>query len=65
VGDTWIDAETAKNAGCAFALVEWGFPQPPQVDRIDADLRAATAEELARALITHLPDAELLVSDPG
>jgi len=50
VGDTWIDAETARNAGCAFALVEWGFPRPPKLDGVKADLRVATAGELAAAL---------------
>jgi phosphoglycolate phosphatase len=50
VGDTWIDAETAHNAGCAFALVEWGFPRPPQLDAVKADLRVARAGELAAAL---------------
>jgi len=51
VGDTWIDAETAHNAGCAFALVEWGFPKSPKLDGVKADLRAVTAAELAVALI--------------
>jgi phosphoglycolate phosphatase len=50
VGDTWIDAETAHNAGCAFALVEWGFPRPPKLDGVKADLRVARAGELAAAL---------------
>jgi phosphoglycolate phosphatase len=50
VGDTWIDAETAHNAGCAFILVEWGFPRPPKLDRVTADLKVARAEELAAAL---------------
>jgi phosphoglycolate phosphatase len=50
VGDTWVDAETAKNAGCPFALVEWGFPRPPKLDGMQADLQAATAEELTAAL---------------
>lgn len=50
VGDTWIDAETARNAGCAFALVEWGFPRSPKMDGLKPDLRAATAGELAAAL---------------
>jgi phosphoglycolate phosphatase len=50
VGDTWIDAETAHNAGCPFALVEWGFPRPPRLDSVRADLRAARAEELTAAL---------------
>ncbi len=50
VGDTWIDAETAHNAGCAFILVEWGFPRPPNLDGVKADLKVARAEELAAAL---------------
>jgi phosphoglycolate phosphatase len=51
IGDTRIDAETAKNAGCAFALVEWGFPRPPGLDGLEADVRASTPEELARVLV--------------
>ncbi|MES1245735.1 MAG: phosphoglycolate phosphatase [Acidobacteriota bacterium] len=51
VGDTRIDAETAKNAGCAFALAEWGFPRPPGADGLEADVKAATPEELARKLL--------------
>lgn len=50
VGDTWVDAETAHNAGCTFALVEWGFPQPEKLEGVVADLRVKTAEELAAAL---------------
>ncbi|HKH44924.1 MAG TPA: HAD-IA family hydrolase [Thermoanaerobaculia bacterium] len=49
VGDTRIDAETAQNAGSLFALVEWGFPRPPGVDALKADLRVARAEELVEA----------------
>jgi phosphoglycolate phosphatase len=51
VGDTWIDAETAHNAGCAFALVEWGFPRPPKLAGVQADLKVAKAEELVAALL--------------
>jgi phosphoglycolate phosphatase len=51
VGDTRIDAETARNAGCAFALVEWGFPRPPGAEELAADLRVAAAEELTAALV--------------
>lgn len=50
VGDTWVDAETARNAGCPFAFVEWGFPHPAQSEGIQADLRAAQAGELTAAL---------------
>ena len=62
VGDTWVDAETARNAGCAFALVEWGFPRPPKLDGITADLRVAKAAELTAAL-THPPSGEPLASN--
>lgn len=50
VGDTWVDAETAQNAGCLFALVEWGFPRPPKLDAIRATLHASRAEDLTAAL---------------
>ena len=50
VGDTWIDAETARAAGCPFALVEWGFPRPPKLEDVRAELRAAKAEDLTAAL---------------
>lgn len=50
VGDTWVDAETARAAGCRFALVEWGFPRPPKLEEVRADLRAGTAEDLTAAL---------------
>jgi phosphoglycolate phosphatase len=55
VGDTRIDAETARAAGCSFALVEWGFPRPPRLDgvldEVAADLRIAEAGELTRSLL--------------
>jgi phosphoglycolate phosphatase len=50
VGDTRIDAETARNAGCPFVLVEWGFPRPPGIESLRADLRVERAEELVGAL---------------
>ena len=49
IGDSRIDAETAGNAGCAFALVEWGFPRSP-ADGLEADLMVSTPGELARKL---------------
>jgi len=51
VGDSRIDSETARNAGCAFALVEWGFPPTPGTDGLEADLKASSPEELARKLL--------------
>lgn len=52
VGDTRIDAETARNAGSPFALVEWGFPRPSGADALRADLRVERAEELVSALLS-------------
>jgi phosphoglycolate phosphatase len=54
VGDTRIDAETARAAGCSFALVEWGFPRPPGTDEVSADLRIAEAGELTRSLLSSV-----------
>jgi phosphoglycolate phosphatase len=51
VGDTRIDAQTARAAGCAFALVEWGFPAPPARAEIVADLKAKEPGELSAALL--------------
>jgi phosphoglycolate phosphatase len=50
VGDTRVDAETARAAGCPFVLVEWGFPRPSGAGEIEADLRIAAARELAAAI---------------
>ena len=50
VGDSRIDGETARNAGCAFALVEWGFPRTP-ADGLDADLIVSSPEELVQKLV--------------
>jgi phosphoglycolate phosphatase len=51
VGDTWVDAVTARNAGCPFALVEWGFPRTPAPEEIHADLRTADPGELTACLL--------------
>ncbi|HEY8022017.1 MAG TPA: phosphoglycolate phosphatase [Thermoanaerobaculia bacterium] len=51
IGDTRIDAATAEAAGCGFLLVEWGFPRPPEVAGLRADLRAATPAEVADRLL--------------
>lgn len=50
VGDSRFDAETAHAAGCRFALAEWGFATAEEQERMAADLRVKTAEELAAAL---------------
>ncbi len=51
IGDSRVDQETARNAGCAFALVEWGFPRPADIEDLEADIRAATPDELTRKLL--------------
>ena len=51
VGDSRIDCETARNAGCAFALVGWGFPPVPGTDGLEADLIVSTPQELVRKLV--------------
>lgn len=50
VGDSRVDAETARNAGCRFALVEWGFPRAAGTE-LDADLIASTPEDLVQQLV--------------
>ncbi|HEX6861671.1 MAG TPA: HAD-IA family hydrolase [Thermoanaerobaculia bacterium] len=50
VGDSRIDCETARNAGCAFALVEWGFLGTPK-EGVDADLVVSTPDELVQKLV--------------
>ena len=51
VGDSAIDAATARAAGARFALVTWGFPPPAVQAGIDAEARYATPAELAAALL--------------
>ena len=51
IGDTRIDAETARNAGSRFGLVLWGFPDPPALAGLAADFRASEPEEVCRALL--------------
>jgi len=51
VGDSEIDAATARAAGCRFALVTWGFPRPADQEGINAEVRYATPAALAAALV--------------
>ncbi|HEX9670766.1 MAG TPA: HAD-IA family hydrolase [Thermoanaerobaculia bacterium] len=51
VGDSEIDAATARAAGCRFALVTWGFPRPADLEGINAEVRYATPAALAAALV--------------
>jgi phosphoglycolate phosphatase len=52
LGDTRIDALTAHAAGCPFCLVEWGFPRPPELDGVTAELRAKEPAAVSAALLT-------------
>ncbi len=46
VGDSRVDAETARAARCRLALVSWGFERPEVLARYPADLRPGSAGEL-------------------
>lgn len=50
VGDSRVDAETARAAGCRLALVRWGFERPEVLDRYEADLRPETVAALGEWL---------------
>jgi phosphoglycolate phosphatase len=50
VGDSRIDAATARNAGCRFARVDWGFPRPPG-EEVAADIVATRPADLTAALL--------------
>lgn len=51
VGDSAVDAATAREAGCRFARVDWGFPRAEGAPDIPADLVAARPADLAAALL--------------
>lgn len=51
VGDSRVDAATARAAGCPFALVEWGFATAEERAGIDADLRLPHPGALTAALV--------------
>ena len=55
VGDSRFDAETARAAGCRFALVEWGFPNVEERAEIAADWRVSKARQLV-ALLNEDPE---------
>ena len=46
VGDSGVDAETAKNAGMACALASWGYRDRPELERMEALGVIDRAEEL-------------------
>ena len=57
VGDSWVDVETARNAGAGVCFVNWGFGQPPaegfragewRIDRPDALLEIVAGAASAR-----------------
>ncbi len=51
IGDSAIDAATARAAGCRFALVTWGFSAPAHLEGVPAEGRYATPADLAAALL--------------
>lgn len=50
VGDSAVDAETARNAGAPAALVTWGFGTPQDLAPFQPVLRPETPEDLDRFL---------------
>ncbi|HVF61737.1 MAG TPA: HAD-IA family hydrolase [Thermoanaerobaculia bacterium] len=58
VGDSAIDAATARAAGARFALVTWGFPRPADLAGIDAEARYAAPADLAAALLPAATPAD-------
>lgn len=46
VGDSWVDVETARNAGAAVCFVTWGFGQPPPNGFHQAEWRIDRPETL-------------------
>lgn len=55
IGDSRVDCDTARAAGCSFVLVEWGFPAPPERAALAVPLRAATVGQLQQLLIGSPP----------
>ncbi|HEX6204052.1 MAG TPA: HAD-IA family hydrolase [Thermoanaerobaculia bacterium] len=55
VGDSRIDAHTARAAGCRFAFAEWGFAEYDERqeirDRFRPEIKAANPGQLARRLL--------------
>ncbi len=50
IGDTAIDAATARAGGIPFALVTWGFPRTTDLEAVAADHRFDHPAELVAAL---------------
>ncbi len=55
VGDSRVDAATARAAGCRFAFAEWGFAENAERqeirDRFRPEVKAANPGQLARRLL--------------
>jgi phosphoglycolate phosphatase len=58
VGDSWVDVDTARNAGANACFVTWGFGQPPadglrdgewRIDRPEALLEIVASEPVSGA----------------
>jgi phosphoglycolate phosphatase-like HAD superfamily hydrolase len=54
VGDSRIDAETARAAGAPFVWVEWGFSQEDERRELASLPKARDARELAGQLFARL-----------
>lgn len=60
VGDSRLDAATARAAGCRFAFAEWGFAEYEERqeirDRYRPEIKAANPGQLARRLLDLDPE---------
>ena len=50
VGDSWVDAETARRGGTRFCFAEYGFGSVPPAGLLEGELRIASFEALAGAI---------------
>ena len=53
VGDSQNDAQAARAAGCAVALVTYGYNHGDPIANAPHDLLAGSLDEIARALLAH------------
>jgi phosphoglycolate phosphatase len=50
VGDSWVDAETARRAGAGFCFADYGFGAPPEAGLLPGEHRIASFDELAEVV---------------
>ena len=58
VGDSDVDAQTARNAGMDCMLVTWGFRTPEELSGLAAEHRAADAAEIPALVLQAMGDMD-------